>query len=89
MLTVLVFTDGSDARRKRRGTRLVRRLNKEGFAAQFIDRLSSNYDELVLVAKHGVVEPEVVLALDEDEVKARLLRLSPEDVVVACLRLVR
>jgi hypothetical protein len=43
--------------------------------ARLVDRLSSNLDDLLLVARYKVVEPVAIVVLAGDQVVARIPRL--------------
>jgi len=74
-MKVYLFADSDHADDYFTARALQIQLKKRGVIVRFVNRMSTKLADLDLVTKHGVVEPLVILIVDETGVRARLTRL--------------
>ena len=67
-ISILLFTTEEDIEQTRRARALRAGLEKAGWQARVVNRLSNNLDELLLAAEHRVVHLPRWLVIDQGEV---------------------
>jgi len=84
-MKVYLFADSDHADEYFTARALEIQLKKAGVVVRFVDRMSTKLADLDLVTTHGIVEPLVLLLVDDSGVRARLTRLVDANVVQATI----
>lgn len=88
-MKALVFASRDVPNMLERARRLAERLTERGVKTRVIDKLSSDLNDLLLVAEHGVVEPAAFVLLDTSGVRVRLTGVPTMPQANAAIRRLR